>query len=51
VEAMTKELMAYLDSMQKSHAGEDYSDSSFKPQDDWDAFRRKRASSKREQQP
>jgi arylsulfatase A-like enzyme len=48
VEAMTRELMAYLDSMQNSHAGEDYSDSSFKPQDEWDAFRKKRERSKRE---
>jgi hypothetical protein len=42
VEHMTKELMTYLESMRKSHAGDDYNDSSFKPLDDWDAFRRKR---------
>ena len=48
VEAMTKELAGYLNSMQKSHAGEDYGDPSFKPQDDWDALRKKRERSTRE---
>jgi arylsulfatase A-like enzyme len=48
VEGMTRELMAYLNSMQKSHAGKDYSGPSFKPLDEWDAFRKKREPSKRE---
>ena len=39
---MTKELIDYLNSMQKSHAGEDYADPSFKPLDEWDSFRRKK---------
>jgi arylsulfatase A-like enzyme len=38
VELMTKELMDDLESMRKSHAGEDYNDPSFKPQDEWNAF-------------
>ena len=47
VEAMTGALTAYLNSMQKSHAGEDYADPSFKPLDEWDAFRKKRDRSNR----
>ncbi|VGO19636.1 sulfatase family protein [Pontiella sulfatireligans] len=38
VETMTKELMDYLKAMQKSHAGEDYDDPSYKPVDAWNAF-------------
>ena len=48
IAVMTNELIDYLNSMQKSHAGEDYSDSSFKPQDEWDALRNKRERSRRE---
>jgi len=40
VELMTKELMAYLENMKKSHAGDDYNDPSYKPLDEWNAFRR-----------
>ena len=32
-------LMDYLESMRKSHAGNDYDDPSFEPLDKWDAFR------------
>lgn len=42
VKLMTAELMKYLDSMQKSHAGEDYNDPSFKPLDEWNSLRMKR---------
>ena len=42
VKLMTAELMKYLDSMQKSHAGEDYNDLSFKPLDEWNSLRMKR---------
>ncbi len=42
IDVMTEELTAYLNSMQKSHAGEDYADPSFKPLDEWNAFRRSR---------
>ena len=38
---MTRELMTYLESMRKSHAGDDYNDPSFKPLDDWAAFKRR----------
>ncbi len=38
---MTKELMAYLASMQKSHAGEDYDDASYQPVDPWNGFGKK----------
>jgi arylsulfatase A-like enzyme len=38
VAQMKKELLQYLDSMQKSHAGEDYNDIEFSPIDDWDAL-------------
>ena len=41
VEAMTRELMNYLDSMRKSHAGSDYNDPSYKPPDEWAAFKRR----------
>ena len=47
IEVMTEELTAYLNSMQKSHAGADYSDPSFRPLDEWDAFRRNHGTSKR----
>ena len=40
VAMMTKELMDYLASMRKSHAGEDYNDPAFKPVDAWNAFKR-----------
>ena len=46
VESMTRELMAYLNSMQKSHAGQDYSDTSFQPQDSWQPFRAKQQPAK-----
>ena len=39
VEPMTRELTSYLDSMRESHAGSDYNDPSFKPLDDWAAFK------------
>ena len=42
VQRMTDELMDYLESMRKSHAGNDYDDPSFKPLDNWDAFRTRR---------
>lgn len=42
VRLMTAELMKYLNSMQKSHAGEDYNDPSFKPLDEWNSLRMKR---------
>ncbi len=35
VQNMSRELMSYLESMQKSHAGDDYNDPSFKPLDEW----------------
>jgi len=38
VELMTKEMMDYLKSMEKSHAGGDYNDPSFKPVDEWNVF-------------
>jgi arylsulfatase A-like enzyme len=38
VERMTRELMDVLADMQKSHAGGDYDDPSFKPVDEWNAF-------------
>ena len=41
VASMTKELMAYLASMQKSHAGEDYDDASYQPVDPWNGFGKK----------
>jgi len=37
---MTRELRVYLNSMQKSHAGHDYNDPSFKALDQWNAFRK-----------
>jgi arylsulfatase A-like enzyme len=40
VEIMTKEIMDYLKSMKKSHAGGDYSDPSYQPVDEWNAFGR-----------
>ena len=42
VKLMTSELMEYLDSMQQSHAGDDYNDRSFKPLDKWNGFKRLR---------
>ena len=48
VKLMTQELAAYLESMQKSHAGLDYGDPSFQPLDRWDNLRIKRDVSKRE---
>ncbi|MGB0597668.1 MAG: sulfatase family protein [Rubripirellula sp.] len=48
VKLMTQELAAYLESMQKSHAGLDYGDPSFQPLDTWDTLRKKRDVSKRE---
>jgi len=39
VTRMTRELMGYLESMKKSHAGADYNDPSFKPVNEWNAFR------------
>ncbi len=39
VQRMTDELMNYLDSMQQSHAGDDYHDSAFKPLDKWNALK------------
>lgn len=40
VERMTKELMAYLKNMEKSHSGADYNDPSFRPVDEWNEFGR-----------
>jgi arylsulfatase A-like enzyme len=40
VQSMRKELMAYLESMRKSHAGEDYGDKAFQPLDEWSALKR-----------
>ena len=42
VQRMTDELMDHLQSMRKSHAGNDYDDPSFKPLNNWDAFRTRR---------
>jgi arylsulfatase A-like enzyme len=42
VTLMSRELMAYLESMQQSHAGNDYHDPAFKSVDKWDAFGRQR---------
>lgn len=42
VARMTRELTAYLASMQKSHSGKDYQDPAFKALDKWDAFGRQR---------
>ncbi len=38
VAQMTQELMKDLESMKRSHAGQDYNDSSFKPTDEWNVF-------------
>ena len=44
VSMMSKELMAYLESMKKSHAGGDYNDDSYGPQNAWEAFGKKKKS-------
>ncbi len=40
VKQMTQDLLAYLESMQESHAGGDYDAPSFKPRDKWDTFKK-----------
>ena len=36
---MSKELKDFVESMQRSHAGGDYADSSFKPVDSWSSVK------------
>ncbi len=48
VKIMTEELTAYLESMEASHAGQDYADPSYQPLDEWDALRKKPNTFKRE---
>lgn len=47
VTSMTKELQAYLTSMEKSHAGSDYGTQGFKPVDPWQAFKKGGSRNKR----